>query len=139
MKSDALRKGDVFYFPYLWKTDAKRGITDSKERTCCLAFSSSPPNGKRYYIILPISDRTSEVGASIEIPETEKLRAGLDPGRVAYVHVDEFNFDPAEGSFVRRAKPKILGRFGQNFTEQIASALAVRIKLKSATGIDRRN
>ncbi len=139
MKSDYLKQGDVFYFPYLWKEEAKSGVTDSKERTCCLAFNSIPPSGQRYLVIVPISDRKSAVGTSIEVPETEKLRAGLNPARPAHVHVDEFNFDPVEGSFVRRAKPKILGRFSKGFTERIASALAIRIKLRSAAGIDRRN
>jgi hypothetical protein len=139
MKNDALKQGDVFYFPYLWKAEAKKGITDSKERTCCLAFNSSPPTGRRYYIIVPISDRNSEAGTSLVVPAFEKQRAGLNPARPAYVHVDEFNFDPTEGSIIRKAKPKVLGRFSKRFTEQIASALAIRIKLKSATGIDRRN
>ena len=139
MKSDNLKQGDVFYFPYLWKEEAKRGITDSKERTCCLAFNSSPPTGQRFLIIVPISDRKFAVGTFIEIPEIERQRAGLNPARPAYVHVDEFNFDPFVGSFIRRAKPKVLGRFSFGFTEQVASALAVRIRLKSTTGIDRRN
>jgi hypothetical protein len=139
MKNDALKQGEVFYFPYLWKAEAKKGITDSKERTCCLAFNSRPPTGKRYYIIVPISDRNSEAGTSLVVPDIEKQRAGLNPGRPAYVHIDEFNFDPMEGSIIRSSRPKVLGRFSKGFTEQIASALAVRIRLKSATGIDRRN
>jgi hypothetical protein len=139
MKNEGLKQGDVFYFPYLWKNQSGKGISDSKERTCCLAFKSMSPLGLRFLVIVPISDRKTEGGSFIEITEFEKKRAGLDPARPAYVHLDEFNFDPVEGSFVRKGNPAVLGRFSRGFLEQITGALATNIKLKSSTGIDRRS
>lgn len=139
MKNEGLKKGDVFYFPYLWKSQSGKGITDSKERTCCLAFKSMSPTGQRFLVIVPISDRKTEGGSFIEITEFEKQRAGLDPARPAYVHLDEFNFDPDEGSFVRKGNPVVFGRFSRGFLEQITGALATNIKLKSSTGIERRS
>ena len=139
MKNEGLKQGDVFYFPYLWKRQADRGITDSKERTCCLAFKSTSPTGQRFLIILPISDQKTEGGAFIEITQLEKRKAGLDPARSAFVHLDEFNFDPVEGSFVRKGNSDVLGRFTRGFLEQITDALAANIKLKSSRGIDRRS
>ena len=139
MKNEGLKQGDVFYFPYLWKSQADKGITDSKERTCCLAFKSTSPSGQRFIVIVPISDRKTGGRNFIEITEFEKRLAGLDPARPAYVHLDEFNFDPVERSFVRKGKPVVLGRFSRSFLEQITGALAINIKLKSATGIDRRS
>lgn len=139
MKNKELKQGEVFYFPYLWKNQSDKGIADSKERTCCLAFKSASPAGQRLLVIVPISDRKTESGNFIEITKFEKQLAGLDPVRPAYVHLDEFNFDPVEGSFVRKGNPVVLGRFSRNFLEQITGALAANIKLKSTTGIDRRS
>lgn len=139
MKNEGLKQGDVFYFPYLWKCQADKGITDSKERTCCLAFKSTSPSGQRFLVIVPISDQKTADGAFIEITEFEKRQAGLDPARPAFVHLDEFNFDPVKGSFVRKGNPVVLGRFSRGFLEQITGALATNIKLKSSTGIDRRS
>jgi hypothetical protein len=139
MKNEGLKQGDVFYFPYLWKSQSDKGITDSKERTCCLAFKSTSPSGQRFLVIVAISDRKTGSASFIEITEFEKQLAGLDPARPAYVHLDEFNFDPVEGSFVRKGNPVVLGRFSRNFLEQITGALAANIKLKSTTGIDRRS
>ncbi|MBZ0262889.1 MAG: hypothetical protein K8F90_20065 [Hyphomicrobiales bacterium] len=138
MKNEGLKQGDVFYFPYLWKVQADKGIADSKERTCCLAFKSMSPSGQRFLVILPISDRKTE-GSFIEITEFEKRLAGLDPARPAYVHLDEFNFDPVVGSLVRKGNPVVLGRFSRSFLEHITGALATNIKLKSSRGIDRRS
>jgi len=139
MKNEGLKQGEVFYFPYLWKSQADRGITDSKERTCCLAFKSMSPSGQRFLVIVPISDRKTEGRHVIEITEFEKQLAGLDPARPAYVHLDEFNFDPVEGSIVRKGNPVVLGRFSRKFLEQITGALATNIKLRSSKGIDRRS
>ena len=102
-------------------------------------FQEHVPSGQRFLVIVPISDHKTGSGSFIEITEFEKQRAGLDPARPAYVHLDEFNFDPVEGSFVRKGNPVVLGRFSRGFLEQITGALATNIKLKSSTGIDRRS
>ena len=138
MKNSDLKSGSVFFFPYLWKKQSLEGVTDSKDRTCCLAFETTSLSGRKYLIILPISDRPDDPLACVEISAKEKRLAGLDEQRAAYVHIAEYNLDPLIGSIVRRSRSKITGRFSEAFARQITEALAKRMRVKLTTAIDRR-
>jgi hypothetical protein len=139
MKTKDLKQGSVFYFPYLWKWQDEEGISDSKERSCCLAFEAISPAGEHVLMILPISDQKDDGDNCIEISPYEKSLAGLDSTRPAYVHVAEYNLDPLKGSVVRRHPPHILGRFSEVFTRKISSALAQSMRHKTTFRVDRRN
>jgi hypothetical protein len=139
MTTEQFLKGSVFHYPYLWTHEFDRGQSHSKERTCCLAFKSTSPNGIVFLVVLPISDRPhTDKTKSIEIPISEKLVAGLDPVRAAFVHVSEYNIDPLSSSMVRNPNAKFFGRFNRRFAETIAAALAEAMRAKSSRGIDRR-
>ena len=139
MKKRAPPSGTVFSYPYLWAYQEKRGLKHAKDRICCMAFSSVKPDGTEVLVILAISDQEAVTReGAIEISLMEKVNAGLDPSRPAFVHLTEFNLDQLGKSWFFNANAKILGRFGKAFSEHIVARIAVAMKNKLTQKIDRR-
>jgi hypothetical protein len=133
-----LLSGTVFHYPYLWGYEEDAGIEHAKDRTSCLAISTIGQGGIVFLVIVAISDQASDdVMASLEVPETEIRRAGLNPGRKAYVHVNECNIDPLDLSWNFNPNAKQLGRFGKSFTEKIVASIARNLRAGALRKIDR--
>jgi hypothetical protein len=130
--------GTVFAYPYLWAQQADSGLQNSKDRTCCLAFTSKSVSGTEFVVIVPISDRQGvDVSSSMEIPTLEKMRGGLDSVRPAFIHLSQYNFDRWIDSWYLNPNAKPLGRFGDAFTRKVVGAIAQRFKQRESRRIDR--
>jgi hypothetical protein len=130
--------GDVFLYSYLWAQDHARGIDNPKARTACLVFETRDKAGVTHMVILAISDQVgANPEASIEVPDIEMKRGGLNVARKAYVHLSEYNLDALPYSTVYEPSAPTLGRFSRAFTEQIARGLSSRIKARQSVRFTR--
>lgn len=130
--------GSIFHYPYLWSHEKDAGRENPKNRTVCLIVKIKHQTGDDHIVLLPISDNApSPPSLSIAVPEIEKRRAGLDPSRAAYVHVDDYNVDILQRSWNYDPRAKVFGRFGKAFTAKISSALMQAIKSGLSLRIDR--
>jgi hypothetical protein len=136
MRTNALEKGSVFYFPYLWQWQFENGLETSKDRVSCLAFRAPQTNGAIVLVIVAISDR--ETDWCLKIPVGEKKLAGLKKERDAYLHLGEYNLDPLEGSVEMPSKPVILGRFSETFMRKVTDKLAEGIRNRQSKAVNRK-
>lgn len=119
--------GAVFSYPYLWKADAERGLTDSKDRTTCMAIrrdvAGTGGTVISHLLLLGITDQVWMGQRALEVPDTEKRRAGLNPQRPAFVVVSEYNYDVLPHSWHYAPRSETYGKFSPKFTEDIAAAI----------------
>ena len=102
MTSRDLRVGEIIHYPYLWKWQADRGETEGrKDRPVCVAIAVSALTGKtKHLALLAISSQPPGAGqTAIEVPETERRRAGLTEWRRAWIATSEYNYDILGKSF----------------------------------------
>lgn len=116
MSFEALRTGVVIRYPYLWTREAERGETEGRKfRPSAVGVRLSRPGGEDLVILFPITSKAPERGRfSVEIPETEKQRAGLDRDIRLWIILDEFNEDIVGRSFFLEPEPP-LGYFSKAF------------------------
>jgi hypothetical protein len=130
--------GTVFKYCYLWVWQSKRGMLQSKDRVCRLAFVWNRPNGKDGLAILPISDLAGDDPSKfITIPPQEIKRAGLQTGRPAFIHIDEYNYDEFPTSYYYQSNQKPLGKFSEGFTKALVNSMMQRLKLHQMKQVDR--
>jgi hypothetical protein len=118
--------GAVIEYPYLWLSQAASGETEGrKARPVCLALSvRHPQSGEHHLLLLAISSQPPRADQSaIQVPDTERRRAGLTRYPAAWIVTSEFNYDIAERSFYYSAATAVLGAFSGPFLKQIAGAL----------------
>ena len=138
MTNEEKQPGAVFAYPYLWGHEEDEGLEQSKNRTVCMAVKAMGQGGISFYVIVAISDQLIDgVTTSIEIPEIEIRRGGLNFGRKAYAHINECNIDPLHLSWNNNPNVRPLGRFGKTFTEKIVNALARNLRAGSLRRIER--
>jgi hypothetical protein len=82
-----------------------------------LAITSRPPN---------------EHHRALEIPDTERRRAGLTRYPRAWVIVSEYNYDIAERSYYYEPGTAPLGTFGMPFLRKVATALRASLNTAGA-------
>lgn len=114
MTIEELVSGTVFPYPYLWAHQAKRGETEGrKERPVVVGIRLAPKYGENRVMLLPITTKPPEAGRrAVEIPNSEKRRAGLDQGLRLWVILDDINIDrPGRSYYITSARP--LGRFSR--------------------------
>lgn len=101
--------------PYLWARQHDSGEQEGrKSRPTAVGVRLSTASGDRL-ILLAITTRMPDAGRhAIEIPETEKRRAGLDTARRQWIILDEYNEDVVEDSFYLHPDSQI-GRFSKAF------------------------
>ena len=130
--------GAVFLYPYLWDWQERSGTEQGKDRSCCLAFVLKREKGPSGLVILPISDRRpTDDHLCLEVPSREKVIAGLDPKRPAYVHLSEYNYDQFPGSVFLPPRKLHLGKFSESFTRAIISNMMRMLKEKRMKQINR--
>ena len=130
--------GTVFRYPYLWRHRAHSEEPPPKHRTVCLIFKLKAGPRHTSLAIVAISDRAGDDPMmSIRVPEEERLRAGLNEFRNAFIHLDQYNVDRAGNSHNFDPGTRILGQFSGHFVGRLAAALAANIRAKRATRIDR--
>jgi hypothetical protein len=118
--------GAVIEYPYLWLSQAATGETEGrKTRPVCLALSvPHHQTGEHHLLLLAISSQPPRSDQSaIQVPDTERRRAGLTRYPAAWIVTSEFNYDIAERSFYYSAATPVLGAFSPTFLKQVAAAL----------------
>jgi hypothetical protein len=126
MTANKPEQGSVIVYPYLWTTQRDAGETEGrKSRPACVVLRLfEPKQAMHHLVILAISSKPpSDDQKALEIPDTERKRAGLSRYPRAWIVVSEYNYDTAEGSWYYEPK-KPLGSFSMPFLREIAVALA---------------
>lgn len=110
--------GDVWRYDYLWRWQHDGGETEGrKARPTAMVAVIKTPDGT-FLFILPITSSPPVAGRlSVEVPQIERRRAGLDDIPL-WVMIDEYNFDRLESSFYFDPKARI-GRFGSTFHRRV--------------------
>ncbi len=88
--------------------------------------------------ILPIGDlQGDDPSKFITVPPQEIKRAGMQMGRRAFIHIDEYNYDELPTSYYYQPNQKPLGKFSKGFTQVIIDAMLRRLKLSQLKQVDR--
>lgn len=116
MSFDALRTGCVIRYPYLWVRQPERGETEGrKPRPVAVGVRIARPTRDDVLVLFPISSQPPSADRfSVEIPEIEKRRAGLDARLRLRIILDEYNQDTIGQSFYLEPEPP-LGGFSKAF------------------------
>jgi hypothetical protein len=136
MGFEELQTGVVVSYPFLWAREAAAGETEGrKRRPVAVALRLARPGGDAV-VLLPITMQSPAKGRkAVEIPETEKQRAGLDISLRCWIMLDEFNTDVIGKSYYLEPVPP-LGVFSRAFFAPVARMFVTHIK--AARKIDRR-
>jgi hypothetical protein len=113
---DEIGSGSVIRYPYLWVRQAEAGETEGrKARPVAVGVRIARPNGEDALILFAITSQVPDATRlAVEIPETERRRAGLDVGTRLWIILDEYNQDIIGQSFYLEPEPP-LGRFSKAF------------------------
>lgn len=116
MSFDAFRTGAVIRFPYLWAHEAAQGETEGRKyRPVAVGVRIPKAKGGDVLMLFPITSKRPENSRfAVEIPETEKRRAGLDGAVMLWRVLDEYNQDVVGHSFYLEPEPP-LGYFSKAF------------------------
>jgi hypothetical protein len=127
MSGNGIIAGVVIRYPYLWARQAHDGESEGrKSRPTAVGFRLVRAGGD-LLLLFPIT--TSQPSADrrfIEIPETEKHRAGLDIDRRQWIILDETNVDADDQSFYLEPD-SIIGHFSRAFFAPLMRQVAARI------------
>ena len=134
---DHMQSGSVINYPFLWFREADRGETDGRKmRPTAVALRLKTDSGIDPIVLLAItSKQPTSSQAAMEIPESEKRRAGLDHDKRLWVVLDEYNSDTVGQSFYI-ALSSLVGHFGKTFFLSLLRAFA-KVRL-SARHVERR-
>lgn len=115
MGLDAIRTGAVIAYPYLWERQAEGGETEGrKERPTAVGLRMERKTGD-VLVLFAITTREPAPGRwAIEVPETEKRRAGLDASLRQWIMLDEANQDIVGQSYYLRSNAHV-GQFSPRF------------------------
>ncbi|PIL19183.1 hypothetical protein P775_16070 [Puniceibacterium antarcticum] len=130
--------GEVFRYPFLWKREQLTGETEGrKTRPVCIAVTVARADGETVVFILPITTQPPLPSRkSIEVPQIESQRVGLDTHVRKWIMLDEINTDILERSYVWEDRTPI-GAFSSAFTSRIQSSLIALARSGGASVIDR--
>jgi len=123
-------QGSVITYPYLWAAQRDAGEGEGrKTRPVCLVLRlRDTEQNLHHLVLLAITSRPPRPDQSaLEIPGTERRRAGLTPYPRAWVIVSEYNYDIAERSYYYEPHVPPLGTFSMAFLREVAAALRTRI------------
>lgn len=116
MSFEEIQSGCVLLYPYRWKREAERGETEGrKPRPTAVGFRIRRADGADVLILFPITTQPPSSGrAAVEIPDSEKRRAGLSTDKRLWIIIDEGNEDIV-GRSAHIAPQSVIGRFGKAF------------------------
>jgi len=116
----AIKSGSVIFYPYLWHHEALDGETSGrKHRRTAVGARLTHKGGRDALILFPITTLEPPEGKlAVEVPETEKQRAGLDRSKRLWIILDEYNYDEVGYSFyLEPADP--IGQFSVAFFDSV--------------------
>lgn len=123
--ANSLTQGSVVAYPYLWASQRDSGETEGrKARPACVVLRlHDPQDAIHHLVILAISSKPpTERQKALEIPDTERKRAGLSRYPRAWIVVSEYNTDIEERSWYLESGKPPLGAFSAPFLREIALA-----------------
>ena len=128
-------QGSIIEYPYLWVSQRDGGETEGrKSRPVCLVLRiADPEQAIHHLVLLAISSQPPrEDQAALEIPDTERRRAGLSRYPRAWIVVSEYNYDIAERSWYLQPGNPPLGKFSGPFLREIAQAFKPTLTRRAA-------
>ena len=130
--------GEVWDYPYLWAWQDARDETEGrKNRPSAVVVTLRRHDGRTAIYLLAVTSKMPGNGrAVLEIPETERHRAGLSRDKRLWVVLDEFNSDVYENSYYMEPKAQI-GTFGDAFLKQIQQRFREIVRQRKSKGIRR--
>lgn len=116
MSFEEIQTACVIRYPYLWARESDRGETGGRKRRPVAVGVRIPRSGGHDLLILfPITGKEPERDRfAVEIPDTEKRRAGLDHAMRLWIVFDEYNSDVVGRSFHLEPESPI-GKFSKAF------------------------
>jgi hypothetical protein len=135
---DNVGSGSVIRYPYLWVRQADAGRRrGEKRRPVAVGVRITRPKGEDALILFPITSKAPDADRlAVEIPETERRRAGLDGNVRLWIISDEYNEDIIGQSFYLEPEPP-LGRFSKAFFLPVLKTFAAR--RQRAKSVNRRS
>ena len=129
MPKPPLQRGDLITYPYRWARMLATGSAPEggKPRPCCVVISVVSDQGEDVIFLAAISSQEPLPDqAAIEVPDTERRRAGLSRYPRAWVYIGELNRDEPARSWYLEPQDK-LGAFSKSFRIKITSALQAQL------------
>lgn len=138
MSFDDIRTGSVVLYPYLWEREQQRGETEGrKPRETAVGLRLEREGEDDALILLSITSTPPKSGeAAVEVPETERHRAGLDRGKRLWIMLSEFNYDVVGQSFYLEPVPP-LGKFSDAFFKPIVARIIKAAQTQAAKAVRR--
>ncbi len=138
--SDWPTEGDIWSYPYLWARQASKGETEGRKvRPSAVAIIVEVRDGKHEIVFLAVTSQAPEPARfSVEIPDTEKRRAGQDGDKELWIILDEHNLDILEQSYYLEPKRR-LGAFSSKFRSQIQRAFAEALRQRKSIAVRRKD
>ena len=138
-RSSRPTRGDIVLYPYLWADQQERGeIAGRKSRPACLVLRLRDPREDIHHLMLVAITSKQPVPPrqALEIPDTERARAGLTRYSRAWIIIDEYNYDIEEQSWFFESREGTLGKFSDPFLRQVTDALRNEMR-RGAKRVDR--
>jgi len=134
---DEIGSGSVIRYPYLWVRQAAAGETEGrKPRPVAVGVRIARLKGEDALILFAITSQAPDATRlAVEIPETERRRAGLEGNVRLWIILDEYNQDVIGQSFYLEPEPP-LGRFSKAFFLPVLKTFAA--EKQKAKSVDRR-
>jgi hypothetical protein len=139
MASNVPPQGSVIAYPYLWAAQRNAGEAEGrKARPVCLVLCvHDAEQDFHHFVLLAITSQPpGPEQHALEIPDTERRRAGLTRYPRAWIIVSEYNYDIVERSYYYDPNTPPLGRFSMPFLREVATALRAGLT-KAAQRVDR--
>lgn len=135
MTRDDLRTGAVIRYQFLWSHESGRGETEGRKPRPTAVGVRIPRQSGDVLLLFPITTkRPIETRFAVEVPETEKHRAGLDALTRCWLILDEYNEDAIGRSFYIDPSPP-LGHFSKAFFLPLIKQFVARAR--KATRVSR--
>jgi len=134
---DEIGSGSVIRYPYLWVRQADAGETEGRKlRPVAVGVRIARPKAEDALILFAITSQApAATRLAVEIPETERGRAGLDINVRLWIMLDEYNQDIIGQSFYMEPEPP-LGRFSRAFFLPVLKIFAA--EKQKAKSVNRR-
>jgi hypothetical protein len=139
MTRNKRQPGDIVLYPYLWANQQGNSETEGrKTRPTCLVLRLHDIKADLHHLMLvAITSREPDTSTvAVEVPDTERMRAGLTRYPRAWVIVDEYNYDIEEQSWFFDSSRAPLGQFSEPFLRQVTDALRGEMR-KGVKRVDR--
>lgn len=132
------KQGDVWSYDYLWRREHDAGAEHGrKTRPTALVATVVGKDGRTNLFLLPITSKApGEDRLSLEVPQIERRRAGLDSDLRLWVIIDEYNHDILETSFYLDPNGR-LGAFSSAFNAKTLRAFTQAARTRRARQVPR--